>query len=257
MIYLPGSGILHRLHPLTKLAAALLIVVAASMFPSPPLLLGALALLLLLALAAGVARRLLPIMVSMFLPLIASLFLIQGVLFPPANATTLVALGPVRLTIEGLAFAGLIAGRLLVTGIALLLTLLTTHPADLVVGLGSIGLPRSAGYVLLVALQLVPDMVARAGAILEAQQSRGLEVGRGLARLRALPALVGPLLVGALSDVEERAMAIEARGFLSPGPKTSLRTLQDDAVQRAARLLFVLGVVAVVVLRVWMLRANP
>jgi len=254
MLYLPGNGTLHRLHPLTKLVGALLVAVAVTLYPRPPLLLGALALLVLVALTTGVARRLFVIALGLLLPLVVSLFLIQGVLFPPAGAVAFATFGPFRLTYEGLLFAALIAGRLLTIAIALLLVLLTTHPADLVAALTGAGLPRSVGYALLVALQIAPDMVARAGAILDAQQSRGLAVGRGIARLRALPALVGPLLVGALGDVEERAMAIEARAFLGSGPKSSLRVLHDSAVQRGARWFMLVLMLALIVLRVVGLR---
>ena len=250
MLYLPGDGVLHRLHPLTKLAGALLVAVAVTLYPRPPLLLGVMALLLTMALAAGIARRLLVIALGLLLPLIISLFVIQGVLFPPPGAVSFATFGPIRLTYEGLFFAALIAGRLIAIALAILLVLLSTHPADLVAALTGAGLPHSVGYVVLVALQIAPDMAARVGAILDAQQSRGLAVGRGIARLRALPALVGPLLVGALGDVEERAMAIEARAFLASGPKTSLRVLHDSAVQRGLRWLMLALVLALIVLRV-------
>src|ERR1043165_3185358 len=101
-------------------------------------------------------------------------------------------------------------------------------------------MPRSVGYILLVSLQIVPDMSTRAAAILEAQRSRGLETQGGLRRVRALAPLVGPLIVGALVDVEERAMALESRAYTAPGPKTSLRELVDTPAQRVARWLIAL-----------------
>ena len=79
-----------------------------------------------------------------------------------------------------------------------LLLLRTTHPADLVFALTEHSLPRSFCYILLVTLQIIPDMSARATAILEAQRSRGLETQGGLRQVRALAPLVGPLVVGAL-----------------------------------------------------------
>jgi energy-coupling factor transport system permease protein len=132
----------------------------------------------------------------------------------------------------------------------LLLVLQSTHPADLVFALTERGLPRSIGYVLLVALQLVPDMSARATAILEAQRSRGLETQRGIMKVRAIVPLVGPLIVGALVDVEERAMALESRAYMAPGPKTNLRQLVDTPAQRVARLLMLVAIVALIVSRV-------
>jgi energy-coupling factor transport system permease protein len=246
-IYQPGTSTLHRLHPLTKIAATLLLVVAIFSLPgiwSPAAIL---VLVLLVAAVAGTAGRLVRTVFALVLPLLVSLFVIQGVLFPPPGATPILTLGPLVLRREGLEFAFLTSTRLLAAISAMLLTLQTTHPADLVFALTSLGLPRAIGYVLLVSLQIIPAMIARAGAIQEAQRSRGLETERGLLRVRALVPLIGPLVVGALVDVEQRAMALESRAYNTPGPKTSLRELVDTRAQRVARWLLLAGAVALVV----------
>jgi energy-coupling factor transport system permease protein len=249
--YSPGDSPLHRLHPLTKLAAAGLILVATDLVPGALTPLALFCAVLLLAAVGGVARSVLITVLKLLLPVTLSLFLIQGILFPPAGATALPwSLGPIRLTYEGLEFAYMISARLLVLSTIVLLVLRTTHPADLVFALTERGLPRSVGYILLVSLQIVPDMSARATAILEAQRSRGLETQRGLSRARAIVPLLGPLVVGALVDVEERAMALESRAYTAPGPKTSLRELVDTLGQRIARWLMVLGIAALIGWRV-------
>jgi energy-coupling factor transport system permease protein len=205
----------------------------------------------ILAIIGGVAPSILSTVFKLLLPVTLSLFLIQGILFPPAGATPLPwSIGPIRLTYEGLLFAYLISVRLLVLSTTVLLVLRTTHPADLVFALTSSGLPRSIGYILLVSLQIVPDMTARATAILEAQRSRGLETQRGLSQARAIVPLLGPLVVGALVDVEERAMALESRAYTAPGPKTSLRELVDTTGQRIARWLILLGIAALIAWRI-------
>lgn len=254
MIYVHRDSMFHRLHPLTKLALALVLVVGVNLVRLPVVPLVVFAAILLVAAISGVAKQLLSITVRTLLPIFISLFVIQGILFPPADAVAFATLGPIRLTYGGLEFAFITAMRLLTLSSSVLLVLLTTHPADLASALNQLGLPRSIGYVLLVTLQIAPDIGARATGILEAQQSRGLEVGRGIGRIRALPALVGPLVVGALADVEERAMAIESRAFLSNGPKTSLRTLTDSTAQRVARWVLLLLLVALIVARFTVLR---
>jgi energy-coupling factor transport system permease protein len=108
------------------------------------------------------------------------------------------------------------------------------------------GVPRNIGYVLLAALQIAPDMSARATAILEAQRSRGLETEGALRGLIALPALVGPLIIGALVDTEERAMALESRAFMASGPKTTLRDIPDTPADHWARTLLLLALAALV-----------
>lgn len=246
--YSPGASLLHRLHPLTKLAGAALILAATYLLPGAPVPLALFALVLLLAASSGVAGSIARTVARVVLPVTLSLFLIQGILFPPAGATPL-PLGPITLTREGLLFAYLISMRLTVMSALVLLLLRVTHPADLVFALTERGLPRSIGYILLVSLQIVPDMSARATAILEAQRSRGLETQRGLLKVRGIVPLVGPLVVGALADVEERAMALESRAYTAPGPKTSLRQLHDTPAQRAARALLLLATVGLIAWR--------
>jgi energy-coupling factor transport system permease protein len=251
-VYVPGSSPLHWLHPLTKLAAAGLVLAATYTVPGALTPLALFLIVVLLALVGGVAGSILGTVFKLILPIAISLFLIQGILFPPAGATPIGAVGPITLTYEGLLFAYLIAARLLVLSTTVLLVLRTTHPADLVYALTERGLPRSVGYILLVSLQIVPDMTARATAILEAQRSRGLETQRGFFKARGIVPLMGPLVVGALVDVEERAMALESRAYTASGPKTSLRTLVDSPVQRAARLLMLLGILVLIGWRVYL-----
>ena len=249
-IYATGTSRIHRLHPLTKLTAALLLIAAAYLLPGLFTPLALFGVIVALAYAAEVGGPFLWTSLKALLPITFSLFLIQGILFPPPNATP-VQLGPLTLTYEGLAFAFLTATRLLTLSAAMLLLLRTTAPGDLVQALVERGLPRSVGYVLLSALQIAPDMTMRAGAILEAQRSRGLETEGTLRRLRALPALVGPLIVGALVDTEERAMALESRAFMAQGPKTTLRDIPDTPANHWARTGMLLALLALVGWRIY------
>lgn len=250
-LYVPSTSPVHRLHPLTRLVLVFTVSVAAFTLPglaTPPLLW--LLLLLPLALLAGVGRRFLRATITALLPLTISVFLIQSLLYPVPNPT-IIRLGPIPLRLEGIQFAAGISGRLLAVTSATLLLLQTTHPADLVLALTQRGMPRSIGYILLVSLQLLPYMQGRATAITEAQRSRGLETqGNFRRRLRGLVPLAGPLVIGALSEVEDRALALELRGFMTNGPKTSLRTLHDSTWQQALRALLLLAALGVLIWRV-------
>jgi len=248
-IFIAGQSRLHRWHPLTKLAMTVFLISATSLLPwwyIPPIVCLA---IVLLSSIGGVTRRLFRAALIFLLPVAFSLFLIQGLLFPPTKTTAL-TLGPITIWRDGLIFASVSSIRILALISSVMLLIQTTHPADLAFALTERGLPNSIGYILLVALQLVPDMSARATAILETQQSRGLETKGPIRRLRALPSLVGPLVVGALVDVEERAMALESRAYTATGPKTSLRQLTDSGGQRLARLVVLVGIIGLIVFRI-------
>ena len=82
----------------------------------------------------------------------------------------------------------------------------------------------------------VPGIVERAGQIADAQRARGLDTeGSPWRRLRGLVPLVGPVLLGSIADVEERAMALEARGFSRPdaAPCCGRRPIADGSAPRA------------------------
>jgi energy-coupling factor transport system permease protein len=64
--------------------------------------------------------------------------------------------------------------------------------------------------------------------------------------------LVGPLVFGSLVEVEERAIAIEARGFTSTRQKTSLHDISDTNADKIIRWFLVAIVILVVILKIWL-----
>jgi energy-coupling factor transporter transmembrane protein EcfT len=57
------------------------------------------------------------------------------------------------------------------------------------------------------------------------------------------------LILSSLVDVEERALAIEARAFNRPGPKTSLIEIEEAPWEMAARWIILIAMIGVVGLR--------
>jgi energy-coupling factor transport system permease protein len=246
---------LHALHPLTKLALMLLVLVAGAALPTTVLVL--LIFPVVLVPLAALARRLGPFLLTclrILWPFVLSLVLIQGFFTP--GATVLLHLGPLRFTLEGLQVALRFSSRLL-TGLgAATLLMMVTRPDELMRGLVEHGLPNQIAYIIAAALQIVPTFQARAHAILDAQRSRGLETeGPITVRLRALAPLVGPLILSSLMEIEERAIALEARAFTRPGRRTSMVTLQDSRLQALARWTMLLLGVALIAMRATVWRA--
>jgi energy-coupling factor transport system permease protein len=100
-------------------------------------------------------------------------------------------------------------------------------------------------------LRTVPRILQRAGEITEAQRARGMDTQGGVwRRIRGVLPLAGPLIFGALTDVEEQAMALEARGFSAPARRTVLRVFPDSGQQRILRWLLLLLLVVVVSLSI-------
>lgn len=250
-LYLPRESGLHHLHPLTKLLLAVFLLVCGLALPG--IWAGYIAFAVLvapLALWGDVLRPLLRAVLRSVVPFAISLFLIQGFLWP--QGTPILTLGPVSLKLEGLLFAIRSTGRILMVVSSFLLLALTTRPDALALTLSQRGVPKSLTYIVVSTLQIVPRFQTKAATILDAQQSRGLEIRGSLRRrVRALVPLIAPLVLSSLVDIEERAMALEARAFSRKGPKTSLLVLHDTRSQQAVRWLLAAAALAVLLARLF------
>ncbi|RIK54757.1 MAG: energy-coupling factor transporter transmembrane protein EcfT [Chloroflexi bacterium] len=236
-LYIERDSPLHRLNPLTKLTLALCLVLVDFLGPGywlPTLLY--LLVLIPLSMWGRVAGPFLRTTVRLLLPLVAFLFVMQS-LFYPGGRTVIFAFWIFSVKLEGVQFAYLTATRIITMVGSFLLLLFSTHPGALMADLNRRGVSPSLTYVIVSTLQIIPEMRAKANTIVDAQRARGLETGGSpLNRARALVPLVGPLVFGSLVDVEERAIALEARAFKAKRVKTSLIEIPDSPGQHSLRL---------------------
>jgi energy-coupling factor transport system permease protein len=186
------------------------------------------------AVAARVGRRALPLVLAS-IPLLISILLVNTFLYPGAT-DMIVEIGPLRPTWTGLAVALQATLRVLAFGFSVVVLILTTEADHLIADLERRGLGRRVAFVIGSALRAIPRTAERAGEITEAQRARGLDTeGRIWRRVRGVVPLAGPLVLGALTDVEEQTMALEARAFTAPGRRTVLRPFPDSRAQRLLR----------------------
>jgi energy-coupling factor transport system permease protein len=242
----PGSGPYRSLAPTTRLVIAFSMALFAFIVRgwTGPLLV--LALVIPLALWAKVSRGFTPYLLAT-VPFAVSVLLINTFLYPGAE-DVMFTVGPFAATWTGFIDAIQTALRVVAFALSVGLFALTTQTAQLVADLESRGLGRRAAFVLGAAVGLVPRLIDQAREIAEAQRARGLDTeGSIRRRLRGVVPLAGPLVVGALSDVEDRAMALEARAFSAPGRRTVLRRHPDSAGQRGLRLGLAIGTLGMIV----------
>ena len=123
-------------------------------------------------------------------------------------------------------------------------------PARLVEAMVAAGWPVSAAFLFSATLQAVPALRERAGRLIDAQRCRGLPTRGGpLVRLSALRALALPLVLSALHEVDERALALETRGLTAGARRTALAPPADHWSERLVRWALVLACVALAVWR--------
>lgn len=247
------DSLLHRLNPLTKIVVILTIILLSFTFPNywtPHLLL--IIAILPLSLMGKVFREFSITALRLIIPTAGFLFLMQA-FFQPLGETVIFKFYFLDMTLESVMFAFRNAMRIVVMVSGFTIFLLTTHPSELMSDLTRRGLPGQFAYVIISTLQILPQMQAKAQTIISAQRSRGLDTESSfLKRAGSLIPLIGPLVFGSLVEVEERAIAIEARGFTSKQVKTSLHEIPDTASEKTLRLGLLALIVISIGLNLWL-----
>ena len=247
--YLPGTSVVHRLDPRTKLVAFVLLVWAVSSvrtyLGSIALIASALGLIVLAGLPMGyVLRGLRPI-----IPWLA-LFLVFQILFggnydlsgsPVLFHWEAPSPLPIRFTVTetSLRSAGVSIGRLIclyvMTSVLTLATTTTglTHGLELLLApLRPLKVPgHELAMTLAIALRFVPTLAEELERIIKAQVSRGADFDRPgrlafLRRTRQLVPIVVPLFVSTFRRAEELVLAMEARGYVGGAGRGRLAPLQ-------------------------------
>jgi len=247
--YIKRDSAIHNLNPLTKvtLTFALILISFTSPWYWMPHLLVLVAIIPLVSIAK-VLPEFFKTAISLILPAAGFLFLMQA-FFQPVGEDVIFKFYFLDITRESLMFAFRNAMRIFVMVSAFTFMLLTTHPSELMSDLTRRGLPGQFAYVIISTLQILPQMQAKAQTIISAQRSRGLDTESSfIKRMGSLTPLIGPLVFGSLAEVEERAIAIEARGFTSKKVKTSLYEISDSRLDQVIRWGLVILVVVSIIL---------
>jgi energy-coupling factor transport system permease protein len=229
--YIPGESLLHRLDPRTKVACVLFVaaaVLAASSW------IGFIPAVLITMAAIAISRFSPRLIIGGLRPLwliLAVTFLLQLLLTP---GEVLVALGPLKISREGLeAGIQLFLTLVLIIFLASLLTQ-TTSPVALTAGLESmlgplkrLGVPaHELAMMMTIAMSFIPTLLQEADILHKAQRSRGAGLAGGPAGwLKNMLPLLVPLFAGAIRRAEDLATAMEARCYRGGANRTRIRSL--------------------------------
>lgn len=239
----------HRLNPLTKAAIATFGSISSFVLGGYPGPIAIVSVMLVLAVLAGALGRLLRASLLLTLPLAISVVLVS--VFTRAGTTVLFGVGPFEATVEGVDFAGRTLVRLLAISLSIGLFALTTDPRAFVLDLERRGASPRFAFVALATIEAVPMIAERVRAIGDSQRARGLDTEGSLrARLGGLLPMVGPVILGSLTDVEERSLALESRAFSRPGRRHLLWSMPDTTWERGLRWALLAGLAAVIILRI-------
>lgn len=243
--YINNNSIVHRLDPRTKLLLLVGFLVAVLFIKS---FVGLAIMLVFFAVAVSLSKikwnTLLKCMKTiMFILLIST---VLNLFMTPGRVV--VSIGFVQITLEGIKLCIRLIMRLFLIVAASSVLTFTTTPTQLTDGISSllspltkIGVPVQVfSMITSIALRFIPTLYEETDRIIKAQKSRGAEFESGniVSKLKAYVSIIVPLLVSSFMRADELANAMDARGYDSRSPRTSLKTLRFGKNDLIAGLLF-------------------
>ena len=188
--YIPGTSLLHRLNPVTKLALAAGIILATFLGDTYPLLIALLALTFALGAYARAAGGLVSLS-KLMVPLSLIMLVLQTAFIRTGNPVAL------WVTTDGLVTGTKAALRLLGVALPLILMLTVTKLNDLANAVVEVlHVPYRYAFTFTTALRFVPVFSQEMNAIMEAQTARGVEYDtkNPLKKIQLMLPLCVPLL---------------------------------------------------------------
>lgn len=244
--YYPVDSLIHRLDPRTKLFGTMVFII--SLFTAKNIW-GYLLATVFLAAAIHLTkvpfrfmvRGLKGIMILLLISISFNIFLTEG--------QVIFRLGFLKITKEGLVFAGFMAVRLIYLVLGSTIMTLTTTPNELTDGLeqslgflNKIGVPvHEMSMMMSIALRFIPILVEETDKIMKAQMARGadFESGNLIQKAKAMVPLLVPLFVSAFRRATDLAMAMEARGYRGGQGRTKMKPLHYQRRDRLTYLVYV------------------
>jgi len=254
--YFPGTSVVHRLDPRTKLIVLIGYIVA--LFTAVSWISYA---LVFLFLAYSIAISSIPLksIVRGMKPLVMILVFtgLLNLLFTTGE-TVLVSFWKITITLEGLVRATMMVIRILMLISGTFLLTYTTSPISLTDGLESllgplkkIHLPvHELSMMMCIALRFIPTLIEETDKIISAQKARGadFENGKLLERVKALVPILVPLFISAFRRADELATAMECRCYQGGNGRTKMKLLRYKRMDFAAFIMIILLVAAVIAL---------
>ena len=247
--FFPGTSVVHRLDPRTKLMMLVLYIVA--LFVASGWISYAVC-FVFLAISIAVSHIPLKSIFRGLKPLVFILVFtgILNLFFTPG--TPIFAVGPVSITWEGLAQAGKMMLRIMMLITATFLMTYTTSPIALTDGLESLLGPlkvvkvpvHELSMMMCIALRFIPTLIEETDKIMSAQKARGADFENGnlMEKVKALVPILVPLFISAFRRADELATAMECRCYQGGEGRTKMKLLR---YRRNDYLVYLLGIVLV------------
>ena len=232
--YFPGTSIIHRLDPRTKLIMLVVYIVAlfmASGWIAYGLMLACLLYVIKISTIPpkSIVKGMKPLVMILVFTGILNLFFTQ-------EGTLLVDFWIIKIYSEGLSRAVMMMARILMLITCTFLLTYTTSPIALTDGLEALMNPLKAikvpvhelAMMMCIALRFIPTLIEETDKIMCAQKARGADFENGslVDRAKALIPILVPLFISAFRRADELATAMECRCYQGGEGRTKMKILR-------------------------------
>lgn len=174
---------------------------------------------------AGVGKTFTPAYSKLFAVVGLILFVLRAAFLPGEHV--IFSLGPISVSQEGIMHGLSFALVVMALCGAITLFFAVVPMKNLMLALELRGVKPQATYVILASFQAIVDLGKNTKVVMDAQKSRGIETEGGVtSRVKAFAPILAPVFLAAMSQTEERALALDARAFNSRGIHTHLVCLR-------------------------------
>ena len=228
--YLPKDSVIHRLTGTTKLFIFLLLSFASIITYDTRVLLGLFVFCLICFIVSKIKLNEVKTMVGfLFIFLIINAIVIY--LFNPNYGPDLYQTrhelfhiaGKYYITLEQLFYQANVMLKYFIALPIAILFVSTTNPSELAASLNSIGIPYKVAYIVALALRYIPDIQNDYHDISQAQQARGIELGKGVKigkRLKNVVNILFPLILTSVQRIDLVSNAMDLRCFGKSNKRT-------------------------------------
>lgn len=258
--YIPNNTFVHRLDPRTKIISTLFLM--SSIFIKPHYIIFTVMTLFLMSLIKlsqisfkNIIRGVKPLIWMFFFLFIINIFVIKEgkVLFTIPWFNKEVYSKAIFQTI-------FIFWRVILIVVMSIILTTTTNPLTLTLGLEKLSAPLKKikvpvevfAMMISIALRFIPTIFEEVSKISNAQASRGLDFqnGKFKVKIKAIIALVIPLLVSSFNKADDLALSMESKNYNPTVQRPRYRTLKANKVDVIATLLVMTWLIFIILIKI-------
>ena len=182
-----------------------------------------------------------------FLTLI--IFAVQGLMIPSNDI--MAKFGFITVYKTGIITAVRLTSKISALVSTITMLTLISKAKEFTVALEKKGLNPKAAFILLLSLQMIPEMKKQSDIIMDSQKARGVEMeGNVFVRFKALIPIFIPMVLSSIINTEERAITLESRGFSIGEKRTILHDIEETKNDKIMKIMLAIFIVLCIVWRV-------